>query len=69
MNTYKGIVKGNTIILEEKTDLPEGIMAQVVIKPIKHTLKRIIKEQVKLMEEAPNVGKLLYQTREELYER
>ncbi len=69
MNTYKGTVRGNTIILEEKVDLPEGIKARVIIKPIKPTPKRAIKEQVRLMEEAPQVGKRLYQIRDELHER
>ncbi len=69
MNTYKGVIKGNTIILEERVDLPEGIRAQVIIKPIKPTTKGGIRKQVKLMEEAPRVGRLLYKTREELHER
>ena len=68
MKAYHGVVKGKTIILEESADLPEGIRAQIVIKPIKPTLKEIVREQVKLMEEAPLAGAMLYKKREELHE-
>ncbi len=68
MNTYKGVIKGNTIVLEERVNLPEGIRAQVVIKPIRPTPKEVIRKQAELMEEAPRVGRLLYKTREELHE-
>jgi hypothetical protein len=34
MKVYKGIVKGNTVILEEKPDLPDECPAFVEIKPI-----------------------------------
>jgi hypothetical protein len=34
MKIYKGIVKGNTVILEEKPDLPDECPALVEIKPI-----------------------------------
>jgi hypothetical protein len=34
MKVYKGIVKGNTILLEEKADLPDGCPALVEIKPL-----------------------------------
>lgn len=67
--TCKGIVKGKTIVLEEDTGLPEGIKAQVMIKPIKANFEKVIKEQLKLLNKAPKVGRLLYRNREELYER
>ena len=34
---YKGIVRGNTVILEEKLDLPDETRALVEIKPIDQT--------------------------------
>ncbi len=69
IKTCRGIVKGKTIVLEEDTGLPEGIKAQVLIMPIKPNLEKIIKEQLKLLNKAPAVGRLLYKNREELYER
>lgn len=69
IKTCRGIVKGKTIVLEEDTGLPKGIKAQVLIKPIKPNLEKIIKEQLKLLNKAPKVGRLLYRNREELYER
>lgn len=69
VKTCRGIVTGKTIVLEEDTGLPQGIKAQVLIKPIEPNLGKVIKEQLKLLEEAPKVGKLLYGNREELYGR
>ena len=34
MKVYRGIVKGNTILLEEKPDLPDECPALVEIKPV-----------------------------------
>ena len=34
MKGYKGIVKGNTVILEEKPDLPDECRALLEIKPV-----------------------------------
>lgn len=69
IKTCKGIVKGKTIVLEKDTGLPKGIKAQVLIKPIRPNPEKVIKEQLKLLKKAPEVGRLLYRNREELYER
>lgn len=70
MRLYKGIVKGNTIVLEEKPELPENCPALVEIKPLDRTRdEEIARQQLELLHNAPRVGKLLYKKREELYER
>lgn len=71
MKTYKGIVKGNTIVLDEKPDLPDECPALVEIKPLDQAARdeEIAQRQIELMRKAPRVGKLLYKKREELYER
>ena len=70
MRVYKGIVKGNTIVLEEKPDLPDECPALVEIKPLdKARDEEIARRHIELLRKAPRVGKLLYKNREELYER
>lgn len=70
MKLYKGVVKGNTIVLEEKPELPENCPALVEIKPLDRTRDaEIARQQLELLRNAPRVGKLLYKKREELYER
>jgi hypothetical protein len=70
MKVYRGIVKGNTILLEEKPDLPDACQALVEIKPLDRTRdEEIARQQIELLRKAPKVGRLLYKKREELYER
>ncbi len=70
MKVYKGTVKGNTIVLEEKPGLPDGCPALVEIKPIVPVRdEEIARRQIALLRKAPRVGKLLYRKREELHER
>lgn len=71
MKTYKGVIKGNTIVLDESPDLPDECPALVAITPLDQTArdKEIARRQIELMRKAPRVGKLLYPKREELYER
>ena len=71
MKTYRGIVKGNTIVLDEKPDLPDECQALIEIKPLDQAARdeEIAQRQIELMKKAPRVGKLLYKKREELYER
>jgi hypothetical protein len=71
MKVYRGVIKGNTIVLEEKPDLPDECQALVEIKPLDQAAKdeEIARRQKELMKHAPRVGKLLYEKREELYER
>lgn len=70
MKVYRGIVRGNTILLEEKPDLPDECQALVEIKPLDRARdEEIARRQIELLRKAPKVGKLLYKKREELYER
>jgi hypothetical protein len=67
---YKGFLKGNTVILEEKPDLPDECPVLVEIKPLDKTRdEEIARRHLELLRKAPRVGKLLYKKREELYER
>jgi hypothetical protein len=66
----KGIVKGNTISLDEKPDLPEECRVLVEIKPVDEARdEEIARRHIALLKKAPRVGKLLYKKREELYDR
>ena len=70
MKTYRGIVRGNTVILEEKPDLPDECQALVEIKPLDRARdEEIARLQIELLHKAPRVGRLLYKKREELYDR
>jgi hypothetical protein len=70
MKVYKGIVKGNTVILEEKPDLPDETPALVEIKPIDQAREEgIVRRQIALLRNPHKGGKLLYRRREELYDR
>ena len=65
MKVYRGVVKGNPVVLEEKPDLPDECQALVEIKPFDRTRdEEIARSQIELMRKAPRVGKLLYKKRE-----
>ncbi len=68
MKSFKGIVKGNTIILVEKTDLPDNTEALVFIQPLTEE-ESITKEQQEILERGFNMGGVTYESLEELYER
>ena len=70
MKVYRGIVKGNTILLEEKPDLPDACQALVEIKPLDRARdEEIARRHIEILRKAPKVGRLLYKKPEELYER
>ncbi len=71
MKTYKGIVKGNTIVLDEKPDLPDECQALVEIKSIDQAAKdeEISRRRRELLKHPHTGGKLLYRRREEHYDR
>jgi hypothetical protein len=70
MKVYRGIVKGNTILLEEKPDLPDDSLALVEIKPLDTARdEEITRQQIALLKNPHNGGKLLYRRREEFYDR
>jgi len=70
MKVYRGIVKGTTILLEEKPDLPDECQALVEIKPLDRARdEEIARQQIELLRKPHKGGKLLYRRREELYDR
>jgi len=71
MNTYRGIVKGKTIVLEQKPDLPEDCPAWVEITPLEPVMRDddMVQRHLDMMAHPHPGGQLLYHRREELYER
>ena len=70
MKTYRGIVKGNTVILEERPDLPDECQALVEIRPLDGARnEEIVQRHIGLLKNPHKGGKLLYRRREELYDR
>lgn len=69
MKTYRGIVKGNTVILEQKPDVQEGTEAVVLIQATEDEEQEIVRRQKAMLAQGFAMGKLLYKKREELYER
>lgn len=70
VRVYKGIVKGNTIVLEERPNLPDGCPALVEIKPLDQARdEEITKRQIELLKNPHKGGQLLYRRREELDDR
>lgn len=70
MKTYKGTIRGNTVILQETPDLPDETEAIVSIKVInKFKEEEIVREHLDLLKNPHRGGKLNYKKREQLYER
>ena len=69
MKTYRGIVRGNTVILEEKPDVEDGSEAIVLVKPSEDEEKEIVRRQKAMLEKGFAMGKLLYKDRGELHGR
>lgn len=70
MKMYRGVVRGNTIVLEEEPHLPNDCPALVEITRLdKAHDERLAREHATLLRKAPRVGRLLYKEREELHER
>ena len=69
MKTYRGIIKGNTVILEEKPDVEEGSEALVLVKASEDEEKEIVRRQKAMLEKGFEMGKLLYKERGELHGR
>ncbi len=68
MKTYKGIVKGNTIILDHEPDVQEGTEALVVIQATEDEEQEIVRRQKALLAKGFAMGKLRDKNREELYD-
>lgn len=69
MKTYRGIVKGSTVVLEEKPDVEDGTEALVFIKVSKDEEHEIVRRQKAMLEKGFAMGKLLYKKRGELHGR
>lgn len=69
MKTYRGIVKGNTVILEQEPEVQEGTEAIVLIQTTEEDEQEIVQRQKALLKRGFAMGKLRYKKREELYER
>jgi SOS-response transcriptional repressor LexA len=69
MKTYRGIVKGNTVILEQEPDVQEGTEVLVLIQASEDEEQAIVRRQKAMLAKGFAMGKLLYKKREELYER
>jgi hypothetical protein len=67
MKPYRGIVKGNTVVLEETPEGAEGAEAIVLLKVSEEQDQEIIRRQKAMLEKGFPMGKLLYKKREELH--
>jgi hypothetical protein len=69
MKTYRGVVKGNTVVLQERPDAAEGAEALVLIKSPNEEEQEIVQRQKAMLEEGFPMGRLLYLNRGELHGR
>ena len=71
MKTYRGIIKGNTIVLDEHPDLLENCPAWREITPLEPAQRDdgMLQRHLELIAHPYPGGQLLYQRREELYDR
>jgi hypothetical protein len=69
MKTYRGIVKGNTVILEQEPEVQEGTEAIVLIQTTEEDEQEIVQRPKAILERGFAMGKLRSNKREELYER
>lgn len=67
MKPYRGVVKGNTVILEETPEGAEGAKAIVLLKVPEEEDQEIVKRQKAMLERGFAMGKLRYKKREELH--
>ena len=67
MKPYRGIVKGNTVILEETPVGAEGAEAIVLLKVSEEEDREIVKRQKATLQKGFAMGKLRYKKRDELH--
>ena len=67
MKTYRGIVKGNAVILEQKPDVDDGTEVLVLVKVAEDEEQEIIRRQKAMLEKGFSMGRLLYKERGELH--
>ena len=69
MKTYRGIIRGNTVVMEQKPDVEDGTEALVLVKAGEDEEREIVQRQKALLEVGFSMGKPLYKDREELHAR
>lgn len=69
MKAYRGIVKGNTVVLQEELDVEDGAEAFVLVKASEDEENEIVQRQRTMLEKGFAMGKLLYKERGELHGR
>lgn len=67
MKPYRGVVRGNTVVLEETPEGAEGAEAVVLLKVSEKEDQAIIRRQKAMLQKGFAMGKLLYKKREELH--
>ena len=67
MKSYRGVIKGNTVILEETPEGAEGVEAGVLLKVSDKEDQAIIQRQKAMLQKGFPMGKLRYKKREELH--
>ncbi len=68
MKIYRGIVKGNTVELEESPGTKEGTKAWVLLEEAAQSQNDIIERELRYLTEGFEMGKLLAAQRSELYD-
>ena len=69
MKTYKGVLRGSTVVLDQKPDVEDGTEALVLVKVSEEDEKQIVTRQKAMLEKGFPMGKLRYKSREELHAR
>jgi len=67
MKPYRGIVKGNTVILEETPEGAEGAEAIVLLKVSEDEDWESVRRQKAMLQKGFAMGKLRYKKREDLH--
>ena len=67
MKSYRGVVRGNTVILEETPEGAEGAEAIVLLKVSEEEDLEIVRRQKAMLQRGFPMGNLLYKQREELH--
>jgi hypothetical protein len=67
MKPYRGVVKGNTVILEETPEGAKGVEAIVLLKVSETEDQVIIRRQKAMLQKGFTMGRLRDKKREELH--
>ncbi len=67
MKPYRGVIRGNTVILEETPEGAEGAEAIVLLRVSEKEDQAVIARQKAMLRKGFAMGKLRYKRREELH--